>query len=180
MAKVSTTDALKYALTSAYSIYVLLHAKLDNLLGLAVFLANLRAADYLLYDGKVIHSVYRKLKLAAPALKLRIGFINALKLLPKLAIVAGLIVFVHPIRLLALEAPLQQVDQYVAIRARVGIELSAILALLLKYVILPLYALDYFVLENSVLDRIKARLSNLRVKIVSLFAAKKVVGKRRV
>ena len=93
---------------------------------------------------------------------------------------AGLIVFVHPIRLLALEAPLQQVDQYVAIRARVGIELSAILALLLKYVILPLYALDYFDLENSVLDRIKARLSNLRVKIVSLFAAKKVVGKRRV
>ena len=180
MAKVSTTDALKYAVTIAYSIYVVLHSKLDNLLGIAVFLANLRAADYFLYNGKVVQTVYKKLKLATPALKLRFGLLNTLKLLPKVAIVAGLVVFVHPLRVAALETHLVQVDQYVTLRPRLGIDLSAILALIVKYVVLPLYALDYFVLENRVLGIIRARISNLRVRITSLFVSKKAAGKRRV
>jgi hypothetical protein len=171
MAKVSTTDALKYAATLAYSIYVLLHSKVDSAIGILLLIANLRASDYLLFDGQVIRSVYKNLKLSA-TLKMPMGLFNALRLLPKLAIVAALVMYVHPLRLAALDSYFRQADHLIALRGLIGLELSGLLAPFTYYVALPVYALDYFVLDNLVLSKIKAR-------VAALLARKSAVAARK-
>ena len=171
MAKVSTTDSLKYAATLAYSIYVLMHSKVDNAIGILLLIANLRASDYLLFDGQVIRSVYKNMKLTTN-LKMPMGLMNALRLLPKLAIVVALVLYVHPLRMVALDSYFRQADHLIALRGLIGLDLSGLLAPLTYYVVLPIYALDYFVLDNLVLNTVKAR-------VAALLARKSVAARTR-
>jgi len=166
MTKVSKIDALKYVLTLAYSMYVLMHAKLDSMIGVLVLIANLRVSDYLLFDGIALRTVYKKLKLTAP-LKLNMGLVNGVRLLPKVAIVAALIVYVHSTRLLALQPAFNYIDSHISLRSHIGIDLSGILAPFILYIVLPLYTLDYFVLDNAVLSKLKTRLAALGKKQVA-------------
>ena len=166
MAKVSLLQAAKFAVTLAYSIYVIMHAKMDNLFGVFLLLANLRVTDYFLYEGKAIQYVYKNLRLATP-LKVNMGLVNGLKMIPKLAIVAALIIYVSPLRILAVEPYLLQLNRYVAISSFVRVEFSTILSALFQYVVLPIYQIDYFLLQNILLARVYASAKRISMRLTS-------------